>query len=317
MIIGIDMGHSLSGPGTGATGLMVEVEKNREAGKLLIEYLIKKDHKVVNCTVDKANSQNEQLAAIVSKANAQYLDCFVSLHLNSHNDTNANGTETYIWNGVYDEKEVTREFAKRVNDEVSNSCNFMNRGVKEYDFYVCRNTKAMAILVEICFCTSEIDKIKWDSEKIAKALFKSITQEEYIEQTEQSWIVGDLFKIHGNVKKYVGGDTISPYDYIYEITDISGAIVSFKPTYTPELKLRTYDIYKLDSLKIEELSKKMKKSWSIGDNFRIHGNVKKYAGGDTISPYDYIYEITNLEGDVVSFKPTYLPELRLTMSSIY
>ena len=32
MIIGIDMGHTLSGAGTGASGFVSETQKNREVG---------------------------------------------------------------------------------------------------------------------------------------------------------------------------------------------------------------------------------------------------------------------------------------------
>ena len=57
MIIGIDMGHTLTGKGTGAVGVVKETDKNREAGKRLISMLTAKGHTVVNCTVD--NSSND------------------------------------------------------------------------------------------------------------------------------------------------------------------------------------------------------------------------------------------------------------------
>ncbi len=245
MIIGIDMGHSLN---AGSNGVMREVEKNREVGNLLIDYLRKKGHQVINCTVDYANNQNEQLKSIVNKANSQYLDYFISLHLNAHSDVNANGSESYIWNGNYRDKDKTREFAKKLNDNLVDSCNFLDRGVKEYDFYVCRNTNAIAVLVEICFCTSEIDKSKWNAEKIAKGLFKGITGEDYKELEDENdknkWNIGDLFKVHGYVTHYSGGDTISPLDYEYEITSIEGDIVNAKLVYTPPIQFNLKDIYK-------------------------------------------------------------------------
>lgn len=56
MIVGVDMGHTLSGAGTGANGFVSETVKNREVGKRLIQMLQEKGHKVINCTVDKSNN---------------------------------------------------------------------------------------------------------------------------------------------------------------------------------------------------------------------------------------------------------------------
>ena len=66
-VYGIDMGHSLSGAGTGASGLLSEVIENRKVGKRLIEMLKEKGHTVVDCSIDKASSTNEQLSGIVKR----------------------------------------------------------------------------------------------------------------------------------------------------------------------------------------------------------------------------------------------------------
>lgn len=176
MRIGIDMGHSLEGqPGTGAVGILSEVNENRKIGKDLINMLKAKGHEVVNCTTDTASSTNQQLQGIVSKANAQPLDLFVSIHLNSGG---GNGTETYVLTGA---SSFTRNKATAINNAVVSSCNFYNRGVKEANFYVLRNTTAPAILVEICFVDSQKDADKLIAHKVAKGLFKGITGYEYIE----------------------------------------------------------------------------------------------------------------------------------------
>ena len=174
MRIGIDMGHSLSGAGTGASGLLNEVVENRKVGKRLIEMLQEKGHFVVNCSVDSASSTNSQLQGIVKKANAQSLDLFVSLHFNAGG---GHGTETYVLNGA---STSTRNKAKAINNAVASSCNFRNRGVKEASYYVLRNTVASAILVEICFVDSNEDKGKLNTEAVARAIFKGITGTEYV-----------------------------------------------------------------------------------------------------------------------------------------
>ena len=190
MKIGIDMGHSLSGAGTGASALLTEVVENRKIGKRLIEMLKEKGHTVINCTVDYANSTDEQLAGIVAKANAQNLDLFVSIHLNAGG---GHGTEVYIYNGSYSFKESNRAKAKAICDAVANSCNFRNRGVKEENLYVLRGTIAPAVLVEVCFVDSVEDKGKLNTEAVAKAMFKGITGADYVASTNIS--TKELYRI--------------------------------------------------------------------------------------------------------------------------
>lgn len=183
MRLGIDMGHSLSGAGTGASALLSEVVENRKIGKRLIQMLQEKGHTVINCTVDYANSTNEQLNGIVAKANAQSLDLFVSIHLNGGG---GHGTEVYIYNGSYAFKESNRATAKAICDAVASSCNFRNRGVKEENLAVLRGTVAPAVLVEVCFVDSAEDKGKLNTEAVAKAMFKAITGVDYTASTSSS-----------------------------------------------------------------------------------------------------------------------------------
>ena len=190
MRIGIDMGHSLTGAGSGAVGVKSETEMNRLVGKRLITMLREKGHTVVNCTVDSASSVDNQLAGIVNKANAQTLDYFVSLHLNSYKDATANGVETYIYNGSYKTKEANRAFAKRINDELVSKVKWKDRGVKEANYYVLRATVAQAVLVELGFCSNKDDMAKWNTEIIAKALFKGITNSDYKAATSTPTVSG-------------------------------------------------------------------------------------------------------------------------------
>lgn len=177
MKIGIDMGHSVSGAGTGASSLLTEVVENRKIGNRLIEILKEKGHTVVNCSVDSASSTSNQLSGIVKKANAQKLDLFVSIHLNAGG---GHGTETYVYNGSYNGKQANNDKAKAINDAVVNSCNFRNRGVKEANYYVLRETVAPAVLIEVCFVDSAEDKQKLNTEAVARAIFKGITGVDYV-----------------------------------------------------------------------------------------------------------------------------------------
>lgn len=187
MKIGIDMGHSLSGAGTGAAGKVKEVDYNRRVGNRLIEMLREKGHTVVNCTVDSASTVNNQLAGIIQKANAQSIDLFVSIHLNAFNG-HAYGTETYTCS-----TSSAKSKAKIINDKVAASCGFTNRGLKTADYYVLRNTVAPACLVEVCFCDNQGDMDKWNTEKIAIAMFEGITGEKYEVKQQDKPSVGDTY----------------------------------------------------------------------------------------------------------------------------
>lgn len=177
MRFGIDMGHTLSGAGTSANGYVRESDKNRELGKRLIAMLQEKGHTAVNCTVDYSSND---LSDRVRKANAQPLDLFVSLHLNAYKMVEQEmGVETYIYNGSYSGKEDLRKIAQAVQSALVSMVGWKDRRVKEDNFYVIRETSAPAILIELGFCDSKGDMNKWNTEKIASAIFKGITGKDY------------------------------------------------------------------------------------------------------------------------------------------
>ena len=187
MRIGINCGHTVSGQsGCGAVGKIDESVETRNVGKALIRLFKSGGHTVVNCTNDCAASTSENLAKIVSLANAQPLDLFVSIHFNAGG---GRGTEVYTYGG------------QRFGEAVS-VCNkiaalgFNNRGVKDGSgLYVIRRTNAKAMLIEVCFVdTDDADKYKSVGYgKIAEAIYEAITGgKAEIEYTEVNDIVREL-----------------------------------------------------------------------------------------------------------------------------
>lgn len=104
MKIGINCGHTLTGqPGCGAIGFIDESVEVRRVGKSLMSLLRRSGHTVIDCTNDYASSTSENLSKIVSMANAQTLDLFVSIHFNSgggHPAMREYGTEEYEYLGT-------------------------------------------------------------------------------------------------------------------------------------------------------------------------------------------------------------------------
>ena len=173
MRIGINCGHTLTGPGSGAVGLINESEHTRLVGRDLMAKLQTAGHKVVDCTVDKSAATEDYLAGVVQIANQQELDWFISIHFNASGTGQGRGSEVYTYKG-------------RQYPDVINICQnlekmgFKNRGVKEGSgLYVIKKTKAKAMLIEVCFCDNPEDvRIYEDaggSEAVAQAIFAALT----------------------------------------------------------------------------------------------------------------------------------------------
>lgn len=172
MTIGVNCGHTISGAGYGAVGLIKESNHTRLVGYSLMEKLRAAGVKVVDCTIDEAGTQNEYLAAAVTLANREDLDWFISIHFNASASRTGQGVEVYTYEG-------------RQYEEALNVCNnisafgFKNRGVKAGSgLYVINKTKAKAMLIEVCFCDNQADVDLYNkiggADTIAQAIFNGI-----------------------------------------------------------------------------------------------------------------------------------------------
>ena len=145
MRIGLNAGHTLSGPGSGTAGAIVESIETRRVCNRLTEMFKSSGVEVVPCTVDKAPSQSSYLQQVVNMANRTDLDWFISVHFNNDVKKAGHGVEAYTFQGrqYQDAIEVCEHIA---------ALGFTNRGVKEGSgLYVIRKTKAKSMLIEVCF----------------------------------------------------------------------------------------------------------------------------------------------------------------------
>ncbi|RGX10520.1 N-acetylmuramoyl-L-alanine amidase [Paraclostridium sordellii] len=164
----IDAGHG--GYDSGAPGLHGCLEKDivLEVSNRVNSYLKTQDIKNINTrTTDVFVSLNERS----NKANNLGVNSFVSIHCNSSDNPNAQGLETYCYKFKY------RPLADAIHSEIIKEGLYTkNRGVKEGNLHVVRETNMDACLVELGFITNEEDYnlIMNNKDRFAKAIAKGI-----------------------------------------------------------------------------------------------------------------------------------------------
>ena len=101
-------------------------------------------------------------------------DVFASIHQNSFTSSNAYGIETYY----HTNKSQHKSYADKIQRALISNTGAYNRGVKQANFAVLRETYMPSVLVECGFITNtnEANKLKQDyyQEKIATAISESI-----------------------------------------------------------------------------------------------------------------------------------------------
>ena len=217
MNIGVNDGHTISGFGSGAIGIISEDQHTRLVGAEVRRLIKSYGHNAINCTVNYANSVNQSLSLIMDQANRMDLDWFISIHFNAGG---GQGTEVYTYGG------------KQYQDAIDVCANigklgFKNRGVKDgKGLYVIRRTKAKSMLIEVCFVdTADANHyLELGYKAIAKAIVEAIIGSlpithaiapKIVEATIVGTVTADVlniradagtgFKVIGQLKK---GDTV-------------------------------------------------------------------------------------------------------------
>jgi N-acetylmuramoyl-L-alanine amidase len=129
-------------------------------------------------TTDAAVSLNDRS----DFENRNTYDYFISFHRNAYEAEKSKGVETYTYLNA---GENSKELAERIQISLV-ALGFANRGVKEANFHVLRETKAPSVLIEIGFIDNTGDNNLFDSKKkqIIKTLAKSILAQVGIEYDE-------------------------------------------------------------------------------------------------------------------------------------
>lgn len=163
----LDAGHG--GTDSGAIGNGIQ-EKD-----IVLAVAKKVEAKLKKCNLDirmsRTTDSYKTLEYRSTDANNWGADCFVSIHANSSDATSAQGVETYCYKFAY------RSLADKIHTEIINSKTYTkNRGVKEGNFHVVRETNMSACLVELAFISNTEDSnlLKNKQEEFATAIAKGI-----------------------------------------------------------------------------------------------------------------------------------------------
>lgn len=154
MYITIDPGHSGPfEPGACAENL-TEAEVVLSIGQALAGLLSAAGHNVLLTRTQ--NIETDDLAFRADMANNQPADIFVSLHCNSAESAAAKGTEVYCFPGSIKGASLADCIRKRIVEAMDT----VDRGTKEANFQVLRETDCPAVLVETAFLSSPDDRPK-------------------------------------------------------------------------------------------------------------------------------------------------------------
>ncbi len=154
----VDAGHNYEGMDTGARNEKLDVHEEDVTWQIadkLAAYLEEKGYNVVRTRETQKSSigntsVTDSLKARVNMAHEKEADLFISIHCNVGG---GKGTETYCFSkGGY-----AYSLAKLIQGNITDKTGLYDRGVKSSGFYVIKNTRMPAVLVETAFMDNAAD----------------------------------------------------------------------------------------------------------------------------------------------------------------
>jgi len=174
-LVVIDPGHGGPDPGAIGIGGIRETDVVLEISKIVKKLLSEKG---ANVRLTRKNEVDLDLPRRVSLANETDADIFVSIHANASRGKrrDINGLETFFYRGSRG-----RLLAKKIQKQILRvSPGSPDRGVKQGRFYVIKNTRMPAVLVEIGFLTGRLDARRLEKtshrKRLAYAIAKGILE---------------------------------------------------------------------------------------------------------------------------------------------
>ncbi|SMG25982.1 N-acetylmuramoyl-L-alanine amidase family protein [Paenibacillus aquistagni] len=166
----LDAGHGAHD--SGAVSVKKRTEKDFNLQQTLkIAELMRKDDRF-HVVLTREDDTFLELSDRVKIANDLNADLFVSIHGNSADSAAANGTETYWY------RPESKAFADVMHKYLLQGTQLKDRGVRQGNLHVIRNTKMPGILLEIGFLSNTSDEAKMFDEqfqqRVAEQVFNGI-----------------------------------------------------------------------------------------------------------------------------------------------
>ncbi|HHX62043.1 MAG TPA: N-acetylmuramoyl-L-alanine amidase [Epulopiscium sp.] len=163
-----DYGHGGRDPGARYVGRK-ESDDVLSVGQAVASYLRQQ-----GVSIDETRTRDESvdLCKRGQFENKSKYDYFISFHRNAYRPEVGTGAETYVY---LTGSPKACNLAKGIQKALA-GLGFKDRGVKRANFYVLRNTRAPAILIEIGFIDNTADNKLFDQKRqeIVKALGEAI-----------------------------------------------------------------------------------------------------------------------------------------------
>lgn len=148
----LDPGHGGSDAGAVANGLQekhltLQIAKN-------IESILKNEYENVTIRMSRTGDQTVSLSARTNAANSWGADFYLSVHINAGGGT---GFESFVYPYAPNR---TRNEHEDIHTEIMKQVDFRDRGMKEANFHVLRETNMSAVLTESGFIDTVADANK-------------------------------------------------------------------------------------------------------------------------------------------------------------
>lgn len=103
-------------------------------------------------------------------ANENKPDFFISILQNSFPSSGVSGTEVYHYRGDEDSEKMSIN----ILDEICNKLGTKNRGVKNAEYYLLRQIRSSAIIIQLLYITNPQDRLKLEDKEFVKKAAKAI-----------------------------------------------------------------------------------------------------------------------------------------------
>ncbi|MGM8365243.1 N-acetylmuramoyl-L-alanine amidase [Virgibacillus sp. W0181] len=142
----IDPGHGGTDPGAVANGL-----KEKDIClhvSLKLRDILQKEFKGLMVKLSRTEDRTLPLRERTRMANRWKADYLVSIHINAGG---GQGFESYVYNGLYRKKQETVRLQQKIHRAIVNRTEFTDRGRKEANFHMLRESAMPALLTESGF----------------------------------------------------------------------------------------------------------------------------------------------------------------------